>query len=208
MAIDRKKIIDSLSKVSVRPTEEGLIPAFNVFVNQLPASLWTSFAERLTHRVGPDLVPAAEYLLVNAGHECGYHTGYGIITSEEWNAVIGPMIEKAPEDVLYGAFAVFTAWGWAKAEIVELDPGKKMVVRAYDYYEADSTRFGATGKPSAYMIRGVSAAFMDLAYGGPYDPTGKTGLFTFECAQTKGIECGDDYGEFVVTRAARQGAAA
>lgn len=208
MAIDRRRIIDALSKVSVRPNEQGLIPAFNVFVNQLPASLWTSFAERLTHRVSPDLLPVAEYLLVNAAHECGYHTGYGIITSEEWNAVVGPMIEHAPADILHGAFAVFTAWGWAKAEIVELDPGSKMVVRAYDYYEADSTRFGTTSKPSAYMIRGVCAAFMDLAYGGSYDATGKTGLNTFECAQTRGIECGDDYGEFVVTRTADRKASA
>lgn len=136
---------------------------------------------------------------MNAAHDCGYHTGYGIITSDEWKAVVEPMIENAPEDVLHGAFAVFTAWGWAKAEIVELDPGKRMVVRAYDYYEADSTKFGATRKPSAYMVRGVCSAFMDLAYGGAYDPTGKTGLNTFECAQVKGIECGDDYGEFVVT---------
>ena len=51
------------------------------------------------------------------------------------------------------------------------------------------------------MIRGVAAAFMDLAYGGTYDPTGKTGLRTFQCVQTKGIECGDEYGEFVVSRA-------
>lgn len=170
-------------------------------MNQFPATLWNSFAERLTHRVGAELLSSAEYLLVNAAHECGYHTGYGIITSEEWKAVVGPMIEKTPEDVLHGAFAVFTAWGWAKAEIVEIVPGKKMVVRAYDYYEADSTLFGLTQKPSAYMIRGVCSAFMDLAYGGPYDPTGKTGLNTFDCAQTKGIECGDDYGEFVVTQA-------
>jgi hypothetical protein len=201
MAIDRKRIIEALSKVSVCPTDEGLIPAFNVFVNQFPAALWNSFAERLTRQVGTDLLPAAEYLLVNAAHECGYHTGYGIITSEEWTAVVGPMIEQVPEDVLHGAFAVFTAWGWAKAEVVELVPGKKMVVRAYDYYEADSTAFGATRKPSAYMIRGICSAFMDLAYGGSYDATGKTGLNTFDCAQTKGIECGDDYGEFVVTPA-------
>lgn len=60
---------------------------------------------------------------------------------------------------------------------------------------------GALQSPCAYMIQGVSAAFMDLAYGGPYDPTGKTGLRTFMCKQTKGIECGDDYGEFVVTKA-------
>jgi len=202
MAINRKRIIESLSQVSVSANDQGLIPAFNVFVNQFPAALWNSFAERLTHRVNGDLLPAAEYLLVDAAHECGYHTGYGIITSEEWASVVGPMIENAPEDVLHGAFAVFTAWGWAKAEIVELVPGKRMVVRAYDYYEADSTRFGATRKPSAYMIRGVCSAFMDLAYGGPYDPTGKTALRTFECTQIKGIECGDDYGEFVVTPAA------
>jgi len=199
MAIDRKRIIEALSRVRVSPSDQGLIPAFNVYVNQFPAALWNSFAERLTHRVSPDLLPVAEHLLVNAAHDCGYHTGYGIITSEEWKAVVGPMIEKGAEDVLHGAFAVFTAWGWAKAEIVELIPKKKMVVRAYDYYEADSTSFGATHKPSAYMIRGVCSAFMDLAYGGPYDATGKTGLNTFECIQTKGIECGDDYGEFVVT---------
>ncbi|MBD3419147.1 MAG: aminotransferase class V-fold PLP-dependent enzyme [Chitinivibrionales bacterium] len=88
--------------------------------------------------------------------------------------------------------------GW---DIVELVPGEKMVVRAYDYYEADSYEKGKAPRMSAYMIRGVSAAFMDLAYGGDYDPTGKTGCHTFTCQQTKGIECGDEYGEFVVTRA-------
>jgi hypothetical protein len=201
MAIDRKIVIDSMSKIEVIGNEEGLIPGFNVFVTQLPAQFWNSFAERLTRKVDPELLEAAEFLLVNAAHECGYHTGYGIITSEEWKAVVAPMIEKVPEDILYGAFAVFTAWGWAKSEIVELVPNEKMVVRAYDYYESDVVLFGSSKKPSAYMIRGVSAAFMDLAYGGDYDQTGKTGLHTFQCIQTKGIECGDAYGEFVVTRA-------
>jgi hypothetical protein len=50
------------------------------------------------------------------------------------------------------------------------------------------------------MLRGISAAFMDLAYGGQYDATGRTGLGTFHSVQTKGIECGDEHGEFVVTR--------
>ncbi|MBN1346126.1 MAG: hypothetical protein JXQ73_25790 [Phycisphaerae bacterium] len=202
MAIDRARIIDAMSKVQVIGNEEGLIPAFNVFVTQLPGDFWNAFAERLTRSVDPDTLEAAEWLLVNAAHECGYHTGYGIITSEEWKAVVGPMIEKAPEDILHGAFAVFTAWGWAKSEIVEIVPNKKMVVRAYDYYESDVVRYGKSSKPSAYMIRGVCGAFMDLGYGGEYDPTGKTGLRTFQCAQTKGIECGDEYGEFVVTKAA------
>ncbi len=202
MAIDRKKVIESLSKIEVIGNQEGLIPAFGVFVNQLPARFWNSFADRLVRNAGPDLQSAAEGLLVNAAHECGYHTGYGIITSDEWKAVVQPMVQKVPEDILYGAYAVFTAWGWAKADIVELVPNERMVVQAYDYYESDVVSSGISSRPSAYMLRGVSAAFMDLAYGGKYDPTGKTGMRTFKCIQTKGLECGDDYGEFVVTRAA------
>jgi len=201
MNIDRKQVISAMSRIEVQGNEEGLIPGFNVFVNMMPAHFWNSFAERLTRRVPADMLEAAEFLLVNAAHECGYHTGYGIITSNEWKAAVEPMIKKVPEDILHGAFAVFTAWGWAKSEIVELIPGKKMVVRAYDYYESDVVEYGASSKKSAYMIRGVSAAFMDLAYGGAYDPSGKTGLRTFKCEQTKGIECGDEYGEFVVTKA-------
>ncbi len=201
MAIDRKAIIEAMSKVRVVGNDEGLVPAFNVFVTSLPTGFWNAFAERLTRQVPPDMQEAAEWLLVNAAHECGYHTGYGIITSEEWKAIVEPMIEKVPEDILHGAFAVFTAWGWAKAEIVELVPGQKMVIRAYDYYESDVVSYGASEKLSAYMIRGVSAAFMGLAYGGTYDPSGKTGMRDFECVQTKGIERGDDYGEFVVTKA-------
>lgn len=200
MSINRKTVIESLSKIDVGGNDEGLIPAFGVYVNQLPAMLWNSFAERLTRHVSEELTEAAEFLLVNAAHECGYHTGYGIITSEEWKAVVAPMVERVPEDVLEGAFAVLTAWGWAKCEILELEPGERLVVRAYDYYESDVVSYGAARRPCAFMLRGISAAFMDLAYGGPYDPTGRQGMRTFHTVQTKGIECGDEYGEFVVTK--------
>lgn len=199
MAIDRKKIIESFSQIEFLPDENGLIESGNIFINQLPIDFWNSFAERLTAKTESDLLEAKEYLLYNAAHECGYHTGYSIITSEEWNSIVAPMIEKVPEDVLYGAYAIFTAWGWANSEIIELIPNEKMVVRAYDYYESKIVKYGFTNKMSAYMIAGVSAAFMDLAYGGDYDPKGKP-IGTFECKQVKGIECGDPYGEFVVTR--------
>ena len=201
MAINRKSVIEALSRIDIAGNNEGLIPAFGVLVNQLPAKFWNSFAERLSRSVGPDMLEAAEVLLINAAHECGYHTGYGIITSEEWRSVVAPMVEKQPEDVLHGAFAVFTAWGWAKSEVVELIPNERMVVRAYDYYEADVVNYGASKKPSAYMLRGICAAFMALAYGGAYDPNGGNAMRAFKCEQTKGIECGDEYGEFVVTRA-------
>ncbi len=142
MAINRKSIIENMAKIEVMGNDEGLIPGFNVFVTQLPAAFWNGFAERLTRLVDDDLLESAEWLLVNAAHECGYHTGYGIITSDEWKAVVAPMVENVPEDILHGAFAVFTAWGWAKSEIVELIPNEKMVVRAYDYYESDVASYG------------------------------------------------------------------
>ena len=110
--------------------------------------------------------------------------------------MVGPMIENTPEDILHGAYAVLTAWGWANAEIVQLVPSEKMVVRAMHYYESHGAKEYGINRPFAYMIRGVSAAFMALAYGDPYP----NGLGAFDCQQTKGIEAGDHYGEFVVTK--------
>ena len=200
--IDRKKIIDDMSKIRVEANQEGLIPAFNVLVNQWPAKFWNEFSKRIIEAVNEDIIESVEKLLINAAHECGYHTGYGIITSKEWESIVNPMVENT-EDVLHGAFAVFTAWGWANAEIVELVPGEKMVVRAYDYYESDiKDDYPDKKSPRlfAHMITGVCAAFMDLAYGGDYDPKGEKGLYTFKCRQVKGIERGDEYGEFVVEK--------
>ena len=198
MAIDRKKVIEDMSKIEVMGASNGLIDAFGVLVNQLPTSFWNSFAERLTSKANTDMIEATEYLLVNCAHECGYHTGYGIITCEEWKAVVQPMVQTV-EDVLHGAFAVFTAWGWANSEIIELVPGQKMVVRAYNYYESDIVKYGKSSKMSAYMIRGVCGGFMALAYAGDYDLKGKR-IYEFKCSQTKGIETGDEYGEFVVSK--------
>lgn len=198
MAIDRKKVIEDMSKIEVLGGPNGIIEGFGVFVNQLPTAFWNSFAERLTARTHPDILPEIEYLLVNCAQECGYHTGYGIITSEEWKAAVQPMVENV-EDVLHGAFAVFTAWGWAQTEILELVPNERMIVRAYNYYESDVVRLGKSPKMSAYMIRGVCGAFMSLAYAGEYVADGSK-AHTFSCRQTKGIECGDDYGEFIIER--------
>jgi predicted hydrocarbon binding protein len=196
MAIDRNTIIEKMSKIDVTGNEEGLIPILGVYVQQLPTDFWNEFSALMVNGIDPDLVGAVETMLERAAHECGYYTGYGIITSDEWKAVVEPMIEKSPEDVLHGAFAIFTAWGWADSEIVELVPGEKMVVRAYDYYEADGAKKADIKRPFAHMIRGVSAAFMDLAYGEPFP----NGMDTYACEQTKGIEIGDEYGEFVVTK--------
>ena len=196
--IDRAKAIDLLSQIKVKGNADGLIPSFGVLVNFFPSFFWNTVSEKMLKAAGDDdeLYASIEVGLERAAAECGYHTGYGIITSEEFQSIVGPMVEKEPDDILHGAYAVFTAWGWADAEIVELSPERK-VVRVKDYYESDIRDTMRVRKPFAYMIRGVTRAFMDLAYGAKYPQ----GFGTFTSAQTKAIELGDSYGEFVITRA-------
>ncbi len=140
----------------------------------------------------PDRKDEVKAALVNCGYECGYHTGYGIITSDEFQNVVGPMVTEGAKDVLRGAYAVFTAWGWAKSGIAQIREGERMVVRATDYYEAD----GEPGEKRAFMIQGVSTAFFELAYADDYPE----GMNTFQSEQTRGLECGDAFGEFVITK--------
>lgn len=196
MAIDRDKAISDLAQIKVKGNQEGLIPAFGVLVQFLPANFWNTFTEKMLAVAGEKYLKDVEAGLERAAAECGYHTGWGIINSDEFKSIVGPMVEKEPEDILHGAYAVFSAWGWAKCEIVELIPGSKKVIRAYKYYESKITETLNVKNYCAYMIKGVSRAFMDIAYGGEYP----NGLNHFKCEQTKGIEFGDSYGEFVITR--------
>jgi hypothetical protein len=192
MTVMRDQVVQQLVQVEAKANDDGLIPAFNVLVNQLPCTFWNTVAERMMAVTPPDRKQAMEAALVNCAYECGYHTGYGIITSPEFESVVMPMVTEGAKDVLRGAFAVFTAWGWAKSGIVQIKEGETMTIRAVDYYEADS---GGEGK-RAYMIRGVSAAFMELAYAAAYP----NGMNTFRSDQVRGIEAGDQFGEFAVSK--------
>ena len=161
-------------------------------MNLLPVAFWNTFTERIIEAAPAERLKEVEDALVDCALVCGYNTGYGIITSEEFKSVVDPMVTEGAKDILRGAYAVFTAWGWAKSGIVQIKEGERMVVRAQDYYESDSK----PGYLTAFMIRGVSSAFFDLAYGNPYPD----GIYTFKCEQTMGIEAGDPFGEFVVTQ--------
>jgi hypothetical protein len=192
MTVMRDTVVKSLAKITVQGDENGLIPEYEVLVNLLPVKLLNTFSERIMAAAPPEKKAIVEEGLVRAAYECGYHTGCGIITSDIFNEVVLPMVTEGEKDVLRGAYAAFTAWGWAKSGIVQLKEGEKMIIRAYDYYEADSGGEGLRG----YMLRGLSQAFFDLAYADSYPD----GMDTYVCHQTKGIEVGDPYGEFVVTK--------
>jgi hypothetical protein len=192
MTVMRDTVVNSIAKLRIQSDENGLVPEYEVLVNLLPVSLLNTFSEKILKAAPPEKKEQVEAGLVRAAYECGYHTGCGVITSDIFNEVVIPMVTDGEVDILRGAYAAFTAWGWAKAGIVQIKEGEKMVVRAFDYYEAEGGGDGLR----AYMLRGLSQAFFDLAYADPYPD----GMDTFVCHQTKGIELGDSYGEFVVTR--------
>ncbi len=192
MTVMRDTVVKSLAKITVQADENGLIPEYEVLVNLLPISLLNTFTERIMKAAPPEKKAEIEAGFVGAAYECGYHTGCGIITSEIFSDVVLPMVTEGEKDILRGAYAAFTAWGWAKSGIVQLKDGEKMIIRAFDYYDSDSGCGGLSG----FMLRGLSQAFFDLAYADPYPD----GMDTYVCKQTKGIEVGDPYGEFVVTK--------
>jgi hypothetical protein len=192
MTVMRDTVVKSLAKVTVQADENGLIPEYEVLVNLLPVTLLNTFTEKILAAAPPEQKAEVEAGLVRAAYECGYHTGCGIITSEIFSDVVLPMVTEGEKDILRGAYAAFTAWGWAKSGIVQLKEGEKMVIRAFDYYDAESGTKGLSG----FMLRGLSQAFFDLAYADPYPD----GMDTYVCVQTKGIEVGDPYGEFIVTK--------
>jgi hypothetical protein len=192
MTVMRDTVVKSLAKIDVQADENGLIPEYDVLVNLLPVALLNGISERLMAAAPADKKKMVEDGLVRAAYECGYHTGCGIITSDIFNDVVLPMVTEGEKDILRGAYAAFTAWGWAKSGIVQLKEGEKMVIRANDYYEAEGNGEGLR----AYMLRGLSQAFFELTYSDPYP----AGMDTFVCEQTKGIELGDPYGEFIVTK--------
>jgi hypothetical protein len=187
----RNDVVKALAKIHLHNNEDGLIPEYEVLVNLLPVSLLNTFTEKIL-AAAPERKEEIEAGLVRAAYECGYHTGCGIITSEIFSDIVMPMVTEGAKDILRGAYAAFTAWGWAKSGIVQLKEGEKMTIRAFDYYEADSKGEGLR----AYMLRGLNQAFFDLAYADPYPD----GMDTFVCRQTKGMETGDEYGEFIVTQ--------
>lgn len=193
MTVMRDRVVKEFVKIEMEHNDDGLIPEFNVLVSQLPTEFWDEFADRLIEAAPPDRHKSLEEELVECAHECGYHTGNGIVTSEEFKTHVEPMMTEGPKDLLRGAFAVLTAWGWAKSGIVQIVDGEKMTIRATDYYEADGHK---GDKKLAFTIQGICAAFFELAYSAPYP----NGMGTYTCEQTKGIECGDAFGEFVILK--------
>lgn len=198
MAIDTDKIIQAVMQGSRIREEKGIISLFGVYLSMISVQYYNrisfSFEKKAENR------KYAQKLLVEAGQECGYTTFQGIRNSWEWNEVVKPMIETV-EDQIHCFVSIAIAFGWGNLVVQEVVPEKKLVIRANDSYEAKGylDAYGKADAGKCYMLRGVTAALMDLVYGDSYPD----GCFQYAAVETQCQAKGAPYCEFIARKAVR-----
>lgn len=170
--VDYAAIREALISMPIAGSEtDGLIDAFGVLLTRMYANYYCLISNRFVigmqeHLDEPGL-QLAEELLVEAGHVCGFNTLGGIMLSDEWEAMISPMIDNR-EDWLHGIVACMNALGWGHFIIQELIPSEKLVLEVRNGYESNShlARFPDFKRKSSYLMTGGTAALMNLLYNG------------------------------------------
>ena len=197
MAIDGNKIIHAIMEESLIRESKGIIPLFGVYISLFSVQYYNKLSFDFEKQMGTSRQEEAQKLLIDAAQECGYATFQGIRNSWEWDEIIEPMIE-CKEDQIDGFISVAVAFGWGDMKIEEIIPDRKLIIRAYDSYEAEGyiEHYGKAESGKCYMLRGVAGAFMDLIYGLDYPE----GVFTFIAEETSCIAKGDRFCEFIVRR--------
>jgi len=197
VAIDVSKIIHAVMEGSKIRESKGIIPIFGVYLSLFSVNYYNRLSFAFEIKMGEQRGAEAKTLLIEAAQECGYATFQGIRDSWEWQQVVAPMVENK-KDQIFGFVAVAVAFGWGGLAVEDLVPGEKLIMRASDSYEASGylDEYGQAKSEKCYMLRGVTAAFMDLVYGGDYPD----GCFTFAAQEPRCRVKGDPYCEFIARR--------
>jgi len=165
--IDEQKIYEALIEMPIHGDPQGVIPAFNVYLANMPALFYNLISIRFVEemsRVG--LGDTARQLLKYDAETCGLNTFRGIMNSAEWDGLIAPMVRQE-EDKLFGIIAVSNALGWGNWHCLAHEPGASLSMEARNGYEALGYRElrASTKEPVCLMLTGVSAGIMGLVYG-------------------------------------------
>jgi predicted hydrocarbon binding protein len=194
LAIDGTKIIHAVMEGSQIRESKGIIPLFGVYLSFFSVEYYNKLSFGFEQKLGKQREAEAEALLTRAAQECGYATFQGIRNSWEWEEIVDPMIDNK-DDQITGFAAVAVAFGWGDIEVKEILPEERLRIRVNDSYEASGylERYGASASGKCYMLRGVTAAFMDLIYGAQYPD----GCFDFVAEEPLCRAKGDPFCEFV-----------
>jgi hypothetical protein len=167
-AVDRRAITRAVAEMPLHGNEEGLIPLFGLYVTRLHTDYYNrisfAFEREMSAVAGRQGVETAASLFTEAGHVCGFFTMGGIMTSPEWDALVGPML-KTREDRVQAMFAWFNAIGGGTVKVVDVSP-TQLIVRMYNDYESVGYRrmYGIADHAVSYVMAGGFAGIMNLIY--------------------------------------------
>jgi hypothetical protein len=201
VALGNKALAQAIARIETRGCPR-VTPPFGGSLERLPASFWAKFVESLGAAAVVGGLDAGEWSLMRAARDLGYRSGHDIISSAGWADFIAPLDSAGADatDVLHATFAALTGMGLDDCEIVALVPFERLDLRIHGYWGLLIPGPDRNRRTATLVVRGMCAAVMDLAYGGPYDPSGRYGAGTFTCNQSRNVERGDLFDEFVTTR--------
>ncbi len=208
--VDEEAVLAALSRLPFVGNEEGLIPAFGLYLTRHYANYYNYISTELLRRLDPSLVEVGRAVLVESGHVCAFNTLGGIMESPEWQALVEPMCRDRA-DWVSGIVACINAFGWGRWSVAELVAGERLVVRVDAGYEANYVlaREGRVDRPTCFLCAGGVAGIMNLLWVG--DVTRRavslqqydrlfSGPDSFRAVERRCRAMGDEVCEFVAER--------
>lgn len=165
--VDEEAIVAAVAKMPLVGNAQGLVPAFNVYLASVPADFYNLVSLRFVEEMAQKgLGRPAQAQLQHDAETCGINTFGGVISSPEWDALVGPMLREE-QDALFGVVAVSNALGWGRWQIVSHEPAESLTLATANGYEASGQLAyrGRSAAPSCWMLTGVAAGLMALIYG-------------------------------------------
>lgn len=147
--------------------ERGLVEAFGVFVTMTPSTYYNriSFdAAAELEAQAPKFLPLLEALLRESGHLCVFNTFGGILSSPEWEALLGGP-PKTPEEIVVQSLAIARGLGFGHWTLQEFEPEKRLVISAPGTYETPycAQRCPQSTHNQSYFFQGAASSLMKLA---------------------------------------------
>lgn len=194
--VDEQVIIDAVVGMPMVGDEAGLIPAFSVYLANMPADFYNriciGFVEAM-RALGRD--KAAIRLLISDAEHCGMNTFRGIMHSPEWDGLIAPMVRDR-SDALHAIIAISNALGWGDWHVTAHTPRSLALESRYGYEAVGYREYrGLAATPQCAMLTGVAAGVMELVYG---EGTVEERYGTFNAREERCVSCGEASCNFAV----------
>jgi len=164
--IDKEVIVEAVMGLPLEGNNEGLIPAFNVYLGLMPKDVYNlmcfNFVKEMDQKGMKDL---AVSLLIEDAENCALNTFGGILQSDEWAGLIQPMV-KEERDKIFGLVAVANALGWGRISIHSHKDRDSLRLSSSNGYEADGylELYEEDNYNKCFMLTGICAGLMELIY--------------------------------------------